>query len=81
MASETWYSFICCIHDVFRRLAQDENDWSNGHVQVNGVNYNFHYLGSYDDDGKLIPSEFRVVLAAYDASNTAEVDYDIIGTH
>lgn len=78
---DTWILYYGQDVDKGRQLAQDENDWSNGHIQVNGVNYNFHYLGSYDDDGKLIPSEFRVVLAAYDASNTAEVDYDIIGTH
>ena len=78
---DTWILYYGQNVDKGRQLAQDENDWSNGHIQVNGVNYNFHYLGSYDDDGKLIPSEFRVVLAAYDASNTAEVDYDIIGTH
>lgn len=62
-------------------IAESAGDWSNGSVVIDGQRYDFNYLGKFDEDGMPVDSEFRVVLAVYDPSNTSEVDVDIIGTH
>lgn len=70
--------------DKDRQLATTDEEWSNGHVMINDVRYDFNYLGTHDKNGNPVPSEFRVVLAVYgthDDSETSASDYDIIGTH
>ena len=70
--------------DKDRQLATTDEEWSNGHVMIKDVRYDFNYLGTHDKNGNPVPSEFRVVLAVYgthDDSETSASDYDIIGTH
>lgn len=78
---DTWILYYGQNVDKDRHLAENERQWFNGNITVDGITYHTNYLGSYDKNGNLIPSEFRVVLAVYDASDTSAVDYDIIGTH
>lgn len=78
---DTWILYYGQNVDKNRKLAETSGQWSNGNVVVNGITYKANYIGPTDANGEIIPSEFRVILAVYDASDTSSVDYDIIGTH